>query len=92
MLEVDKLNPEKSTFHETKETISKLHQPLKISAKAYHGKESGHMIEVSMNLAWDEIDSMFTDKSEIVAMISNMIKLIEGPLKSKYLGMIDEKS
>ena len=88
----DTFTGEKDTFHQTKETISKMHQPLKISAKAYHGKESGHMIEVSMNLAWDEIDSMFTDKSEIVAMISNMIKLIEGPLKSKYLGMIDEKN
>ena len=89
---IDPKFTQKSTFHETKETISKLHQPLKISAKAYHGKESGHMIEVSMNLAWDEIDTMFTDKSDIVAMINNMIKLIEGPLKSKYLGMVDEKN
>ena len=79
---------EKSTFHETKEITTRLREPLKIKAVPYRGKEPGHMIEVSMNLSWDQIDLMTDKESDIVAMIKNMIELIEGPMKSKYLGMI----
>ncbi|MBT7497760.1 hypothetical protein HN662_05505, partial [Candidatus Woesearchaeota archaeon] len=55
---------------------------------AFRGKEHGHVIEVSMNLDWTQIDQMTGDDSDIVAMINNMIKLIEGPMKSKYLGVV----
>jgi len=74
-------------FTEHKEVTSELKQPLKISAKPYHGKETGHMIEVTMNLAWTDIDGMKDKDAPIVHMISNMIDLINGPMGSKYLGM-----
>jgi len=77
---------EKSTFHETKEVISRLREPLKIKAVPYATtKVRGHQIQVEMNLGWGEIDSM---KDEITNMVENMISMIEGPMKSEYLGVI----
>jgi len=81
---------EKSVFHETKEITTRLREPLKVKAVPYRGKEPGHMIEVSMNLAWDQIDDMANESAPIVYMINNMIKLIEGPMKSTYLGRIND--
>jgi hypothetical protein len=43
-----------------------------------------------MNISWDQIDQMTGKDSVIVDMIKNMKDLIEGPMESKYLGMIDE--
>ncbi len=79
---------EKSTFHETKEVVSRLREPLKIKTVAVKlAGVRGHMLELTMNMSWGEIDMLKTEAKE---MISNMIELIEGPMKSKYLGMIEE--
>ena len=79
---------EKSTFHETKEVVSRLREPLKIKAVPYAtSKVRGHQIQVEMNLGWGEIDTM---KSEIEIMVKNMIEMIEGPLQSEYLGKIEK--
>jgi len=79
-------NIDKSTFHQTKEVVSRLREPLKIKAVPYATtKVRGHQIQVEMSLSWGEIDSM---KSEITSMVNNMIEMIEGPLRSEYLGKI----
>jgi choline kinase len=79
---------EKSTFHETKEVVSRLREPLKIKAVPYATtKVRGHQIQVEMNLGWGEIDSM---KPEIQSMVENMIEMIEGPMQSEYLGKIEQ--
>jgi hypothetical protein len=76
---------EKSTFHETKEVVSRLKEPLKIKAVAVKlASEKGHMIEITANLGWDQIDEVEKDMTD---MINAWIRLIEGPMKSKYLGM-----
>jgi len=81
---------EKSTFHETKEVVSRLREPLKIKAVAVKlAGVRGHMIELTMNMSWAEIDML---NNEAQNMIKNMIGLIEGPMKSKYLGMIEEEN
>ena len=78
---------EKSTFHETKEVVSRLREPLKIKAIPYATtKVRGHQIQVEMNIGWGEIDTM---KSEIEIMVKNMIEMIEGPMQSEYLGKIE---
>ena len=41
-------------------------------------------------MSWDQIDTMVGKDSEITHMINNMIEIIEGPMKSEYLGMIME--
>ena len=80
---------ERSTFHETKEVVSRLREPIKIKAVPYATtKLRGHQIQVEMNISWDQIDEMRGKDSHITHLISNMIEVIEGPMKSKYLGTI----
>ena len=82
-----KLSADKSTFHETKEVVSRLREPLKIKAVPYATtKVRGHQIQVEMNISWGEIDSM---KDEIESMVNNMKDMIEGPMESEYLGKIE---
>lgn len=82
---------EKSTFHETKEITTRLHEPYKVKLVPYKTqKEAGHSIEVQMNISWDQIDQMVGKDSVIVDMIENCKKLIEGPLESKYLSVIKD--
>lgn len=50
-------------------------------------KESGHQIQIEMNLSWDQIDELAEKDSAIVQLVANLIKIIEGPMKSKYLGV-----
>lgn len=81
---------EKSTFHETKEVVSRLREPLKIKAVAITStdpEKQGHMIEMSMNVSWGEIDQM---RAEAEMMVNNMIGIIEGPMRSRYMGRKDE--
>ena len=82
---------EKSTFHETKEITTRLHEPYKVKIVPYKTqKESGHSIEV--NLSWEQIDGMALKDSDIINMIENAKKLIEGPLESKYLSVINDEN
>jgi hypothetical protein len=81
---------EKSTFHETKEVVSRLKEPLKIKAVAVSfAKERGHMLEITSNLSWADIDTVEKDMTDL---INAHIRLIEGPMQSKYLGMIKDES
>ena len=74
-------------FQEKKEVVSRLREPLKIKAIPYATtKVRGHQIQVEMNLSWGEIDSM---RKELDEMIINMIDVIEGTMKSEYLGKIE---
>jgi hypothetical protein len=84
---------ERSTFHETKEIVSRLREPIKIKAVPYATvKVRGHQIQLEMNISWDQIDEMTGKDSPITHMIENMVQIIEGPMKSEYLGLIkDEK-
>ena len=78
-----------STFHETKEVVSRLREPLKIKAVPYATtKVRGHQIQLELNISWDQIDEMSGKDSMITNMILNMKKLIEGPMESEYLGLI----
>lgn len=80
---------EKSTFHETKEITSRLKEPIKFKIIPYKTqKETGHQIQVEMNLSWDQIDNMKNKEGPIIQGISNCISLIENDLKSTYLGVI----
>ncbi len=44
-----------------------------------------------MNISWDQIDQMTGKDSVIIDMILNMKELIEGPMESKYLGLIKDE-
>ena len=80
-----------STFHETKEITSRLKEPIKFKLVPYKTqKESGHQIQVEMNLSWEQIDTMKDKQGAIVIGISNCISLIENELKSTYLGVYKE--
>jgi len=80
---------EKSTFHETKEVVTRLREPFKIKAVPYATtKVRGHQIQVEMNLSWEEIDMMREKDSPVEHMIKNMIEIIEIDLQSEYLGKI----
>ena len=82
---------EKSAFHETKEIVTRLREPLKIKAIPYATtKIRGPQIQLEMNISWDQIDQMTGKDSVIIDMINNMKELIEGPMGSKYLGVIKD--
>mgnify|MGYP001574495037 CR=1 FL=1 len=83
------MSDEKSTFHQTKEVVTRLREPLKIKAIPYATtKLRGHQIQLELNLDWTQIDSLTGKESYIIQLIENMKSLIEGPMKSKYLGVI----
>tara|TARA_R110002096_G_scaffold398912_1_gene595115 strand:- start:26 stop:292 length:267 start_codon:yes stop_codon:yes gene_type:complete len=80
---------EKSTFHETKEVVSRLREPIKIKAVPYATtKVRGHQIQLEMNISWDQIDQMTGKDSPITHMIENMKEIITGVMESEYLGLI----
>ena len=80
---------EKSTFHETKEVVSRLREPIKIKAVPYATtKVRGHQIQLEMNISWDQIDQMVGKDSPITHMIENMKEIIIGVMESEYLGLI----
>ena len=83
----------KSEFHQTKEVVTRLREPLKIKAVPYATtKVRGHQIQLEMNISWDQIDQMTGKDSVIINMIKNMKDLIEGPMESKYLGLIKDEN
>ena len=83
----------KSEFHQTKEVVTRLREPLKIKAVPYATtKVRGHQIQLEMNISWDQIDQMTGKDSVIIDMILNMKELIEGPMESKYLGLIKDET
>ena len=85
-------NEDKSTFHETKEVVSRLREPLKIKTVAITSTDpakQGHMLECTANVSWGEIDEM---ESNMKAMIKVWISIIESPISqggmgSKYMGI-----
>tara|TARA_R110002020_G_scaffold201661_1_gene404420 strand:+ start:488 stop:754 length:267 start_codon:yes stop_codon:yes gene_type:complete len=80
---------EKSTFHETKEITTRLHEPLKFSVKAYKTqKESGHYIEFTFNVNPFGVDTIDDVSGPVVIGIEKCKKVIEGPLESTYLGAV----
>ena len=82
---------EKSEFHQTKEVVTRLREPLKIKAIPYATtKVRGHQIQLEMNISWDQIDQMTGKDSVIIDMIKNMKELIKGPMESEYLGLIKQ--
>jgi len=74
-------NTEKSVFHETRETVTRLKEPLKMTIKAF---KDGHRIELSANTSAFEIDPLEKDLTDLILMGR---KIIEGPMQSKYLGV-----
>ena len=78
-------------WHQTKEVVSRLKEPIKIKFVPYiTQKERGHQIQLEVNMGWDQVDSMCDPTKEIAQIIANGIKLIEGPMKSVYLGVYKE--
>ena len=76
-------------FTEHKEVVSRLKEPIKFKIIPYKTqKESGHQIQVEMNLSWEQIDSMKNKDGAIIQGISNCISLIENEMKSTYLGTV----
>jgi hypothetical protein len=83
------LSEDKSTFHQTKEIVTRLREPLKIKAIPYATtKLRGHQIQLELNLDWTQIDQLTGKDSYIIQLIENMKFLIENTMKSKYLGVI----
>ena len=80
---------EDNPFTEHKEVVSRLREPIKFKIIPYKTqKETGHQIQVEMNLSWDQIDNMKNKEGPIIQGISNCISIIENDLKSTYLGVI----
>lgn len=78
---------EKSTFHETKEVVSRLREKIKVKFVPYATtKLRGHQLGLEMNMSEDDIDRMKLIAGQI---IKNGIDIIENDMKSKYLGMIE---
>tara|TARA_R110000851_G_scaffold14900_1_gene49955 strand:- start:438 stop:695 length:258 start_codon:yes stop_codon:yes gene_type:complete len=78
---------EKSTFHETKEVVSRLREPIKVKFVPYATtKLRGHQLAIEMNMSEDDIDRM---KLIIGQIVENGIDIIENDMKSKYLGLIE---
>lgn len=78
---------EKSIHHETKEIVTRLREPIKFKLVPYKTqKEAGHIIQVEFNLNWDQIDKINDVQGPINQGILNCISVIEGSLKSKYVG------
>ena len=76
----------KSTFHETKEVVSRLREPLKIKTVAVKlAGVRGHMLEITANVSWAEIDMLTKEMTEMIRVWKELIK---GPMESEYLGMI----
>jgi hypothetical protein len=83
---------EKSTFHETKEVVSRLREPLKIKAVAITSTDpakQGHMLEVTANTGWGGIDELEKDIRDLIKMWVRIIEspVSEGGLGSKYMGI-----
>jgi len=80
---------EKDVFTEKKEVVTRLHEPLKFSVKAYKTqKESGHFIEFTLNVDPFGVDNIDDVDGPVVPGIEKCKNLIEGPLDSKYLGVV----
>jgi len=78
---------EKSTFHETKEVVSRLREKIKVKFVPYATtKLRGHQLALEMNLSEDDVDGMKELAREV---IKNGRYIIENDMKSKYLGMIE---
>ena len=77
----------KSTHHETKEIVTRLREPIKFKLVPYKTqKEAGHIIQVEFNMSWEQIDSINNKEGPINQGILNCISVIEGSLRSKYVG------
>jgi|TARA_B100001758_G_C18056948_1_gene426125 hypothetical protein len=80
---------EKDVFTEKKEVVTRLHEPLKFSVKAYKTqKEQGHYIEFTLNTDEFGVDSIDDKNGAVVTGIEKCKNVIEGPLDSKYLGVV----
>lgn len=83
------MSEDKSTFHQTKEIVTRLREPLKIKAVPYATtKLRGHQIQIELNISWDQIDEFTGKKGIIIDLIENMKYHIENTMQSKYLGVI----
>lgn len=79
----------KSLHHETKEIVTRLREPIKFKLVPYKTqKEAGHIIQVEFNMSWDQIDKINDVQGPINQGILNCISVIEGTLKSKYVGSV----
>ena len=80
---------EKDVFTEKKEVVTRLHEPLKFSVKAYKTqKESGHYIEFTFNVDPFGVDTIDDVDGPVVQGIEKCKKVIEGQLESTYLGVV----
>lgn len=79
---------QKEGITEKKETVVRLHEPFKIKAVKRSG---GHAIEWTMNLAWSDVDGMMDKEGPILQGISNATKIIEGPMRSRVVEIVEVK-
>jgi hypothetical protein len=84
---------EKSTFHETKEVVSRFRETIEITIKPYNvntakSQINGHQIYVKLNMSPEDVDGMNEPDGPLYQAISNAIEAIKGPMKSEYLGVI----
>lgn len=81
---------EKSTFHETKEVVSRLREKIKVKFVPYATtKLRGHQLGLEMNLSEDDVDGMKAIAKEV---IKNGRYIIENDMDSKYLGIIEDNT
>lgn len=81
---------ERSTFHETKEVVTRLREKIKVKFVPYATtKLRGHQLGLEMNLSEDDIDAMKAIAKEV---IKNGRYIIENDMDSKYLGIIEDNT
>ena len=80
-------NPKEEPFTERKETVVRMKEPFKFKAVPF---AAGHRIEFTVNLGWEEIDSLDEKEGPVVQGIRKMTKIIENEMGSHVIG-VDKK-
>ncbi len=79
----------KDVFTEKKEVVTRLHEPIKYSVKAYRTqKEQGHYVEFTFNTDEFGVDTIDDESGAIVIGINKLKTVIERDLNSTYLGVV----
>ncbi len=78
---------EKEPFTERKETVVRMKEPFKFKAVPF---AAGYRIEFTVNMGWEEVDSLDEENGPVVQGIRKMKKIIETEMESHVIG-VDKK-
>ncbi len=80
-------NSKQEPFTERKETVVRIKEPFKFKAVPF---AAGHRIEFTVNMSWEEVDSMLAEDGPIIQGIRKMTAIIENEMGSHVIG-VDKK-